>query len=501
MAATQTTASDGSIGADELFRRHAPFVARFLFRLGVEADAIEDAVQEVFLVVHRQGGYRPGPAKPTSYLANLAIHAASASRRRERARRAREGGDAVDDVPSKRSDPVQLLEAHESLRRLQDALDRLEPELRTTLVLVDIEGESCASIAAAMSIPVGTVYWRLHHARKRFQRALQAMEAARPHRAMPVRAELATMRPARKERAGMIILLMTSPSWTNSDAHDLLRLGAARPPLRYAVQEGLARHRELAASGAPAPSWSHGLGSTLSGAAKGAIWIAVSGAAAIGAAVTLATKPVAPAAPWPGTRAMVAAPAPAQPASRDSVWTPSWTSASPAAPATPSADLSIPVEALPIAPATPASSSATLSATRGAVGPEPGRDARRLASDAPPSAAHADADPTGARDTAPNPPPASPSEDDLLEIQEVARAERMLATDPAQALALAHAAEQRFPRGYVLEERRYVEIMALVALGRTDEARPKAARFLRDHPESAFARRVREASRRAQATP
>jgi hypothetical protein len=100
----------------------------------------------------------------------------------------------------------------------------------------------------------------------------------------------------------------------------------------------------------------------------------------------------------------------------------------------------------------------------------------------------------------PAPSSAAIADDSSLELQQVARAERLLAADPAQALALARDAAARFPSGYVSEERAYVEIMALVALHRLDEARPHIARFLLDHPDSAFARRVREAARTASST-
>src|ERR1019366_4833735 len=125
--------SEAAISAEDLFRLHAPFVARFLFRLGVGPDAIDDAVQEVFLVVHRQGGYRPGAARATSYLANLALHAASAHRRAQRRRRDRETDAAVEDVAAPASGPVEVLETNESLRRLQGLLGCLDPDLRSTL--------------------------------------------------------------------------------------------------------------------------------------------------------------------------------------------------------------------------------------------------------------------------------------------------------------------------------------------------------------------------------
>src|ERR1043166_4212655 len=68
LAAAQNAAS--------LFRAHAAFVASFLFRLGLEPNEIDDAVQEVFLIAHRQGGYQPGPAQPRTWLAAIAIRVA-----------------------------------------------------------------------------------------------------------------------------------------------------------------------------------------------------------------------------------------------------------------------------------------------------------------------------------------------------------------------------------------------------------------------------------------
>jgi hypothetical protein len=61
-------------------------------------------------------------------------------------------------------------------------------------------------------------------------------------------------------------------------------------------------------------------------------------------------------------------------------------------------------------------------------------------------------------------------------------AKRALATDPSRALALALLHEQS--RGGRVEERDLIIIEALVRLGRTEEARPRASRFLRVFPAS-----------------
>jgi hypothetical protein len=103
------------------------------------------------------------------------------------------------------------------------------------------------------------------------------------------------------------------------------------------------------------------------------------------------------------------------------------------------------------------------------------------------------------------PPPVSATQhsgephgsEDAKEIQEVAAAERLLSTSPAQALALARAGEASYPSGYLREERRYIGVIALFKLGRLDEARATATRFLSDYPDGPFSGRVRAALTKA----
>ena len=166
------------IDAEALFRAHATFVARFLQRLGAPLGDIDDGVQEVFLIAHRKGGYVAGAGKPRTWLGAIALRVAS-STRRARIRR-REDGDelGLHALASSAHDPQRAFEARDSLERVQRALDALDLEHRATFVLYEIEGESCDSIAASFDIPVGTVYSRLHHARRRFTEAYAALDAS-----------------------------------------------------------------------------------------------------------------------------------------------------------------------------------------------------------------------------------------------------------------------------------------------------------------------------------
>src|SRR5690348_4984375 len=78
--------AEGHLTSADLFRQFAPFVASFLIRMGVSRSDLDDVMQEVFLVAHRLGGYTPGPAKPTTYLANIALRAATSHRRKGQVR-------------------------------------------------------------------------------------------------------------------------------------------------------------------------------------------------------------------------------------------------------------------------------------------------------------------------------------------------------------------------------------------------------------------------------
>jgi RNA polymerase sigma-70 factor (ECF subfamily) len=162
-----------AMSTELLFRAYADFVAAFLSRLGVPQADVDDAVQEVFLVTHRKGGYVPGAAQPRTWLAAIAVLIAQANARKRARRRARSHWDELDDARLDSVDPHLTLAAREALRRVQRALDTLELSHRAVFVLFEIEGEPCEAIAASFGIPLGTVHSRLHHARRRFMKAYQ----------------------------------------------------------------------------------------------------------------------------------------------------------------------------------------------------------------------------------------------------------------------------------------------------------------------------------------
>jgi RNA polymerase sigma-70 factor (ECF subfamily) len=71
------------------------------------------------------------------------------------------------------STPELELERLRAQRRLERILDRMSPVKRATFIMFELEGLPCEQIAEVTGVPVGTVYSRLHSARRQFERLLR----------------------------------------------------------------------------------------------------------------------------------------------------------------------------------------------------------------------------------------------------------------------------------------------------------------------------------------
>ena len=157
------------ISTADLYREHADFIANFVFRLGVAERDVADLVHEVFLVAHKKG-FRPGAAKPRTWLCGIAVRLAANHRRRHRP--------VLDPRSTERAvsatDPESRAEARASLARVRECLDALDEGLRAVFVMFEIEGFKAKEIAAALGIPEGTVHSRLYRARESFRATYEA---------------------------------------------------------------------------------------------------------------------------------------------------------------------------------------------------------------------------------------------------------------------------------------------------------------------------------------
>ena len=159
-----------------LYCEHFDFVFRNLRRLGVASAAVDDALQDVFVVaLRRLDGYRDG-THPRAWLFAIALRVAG-NYRRAQGRRAPVAAIGPDALVSSEPGPVERLARSQAAQRLHAFLGTLDDDMRAVLVLAELEQMTAPEIAEALSVNANTVYSRLRAARIAFEHALAQWRA------------------------------------------------------------------------------------------------------------------------------------------------------------------------------------------------------------------------------------------------------------------------------------------------------------------------------------
>ncbi|HKQ70906.1 MAG TPA: sigma-70 family RNA polymerase sigma factor [Polyangiaceae bacterium] len=168
----------------QVYDEHVAFVWRSLRRLGVAESALKDAVQDVFLVVHRRLPDFVESAKISTWLFRIAMGIARDHRQRAHVRREVFDDAACERWPDPGGDAGESAERREDLALFDRALAKVDLDQSAVFILFEIEDMTGDQIAETLAIPLGTVYSRLRLARQAFRRAVlqQAAEPwASPH--------------------------------------------------------------------------------------------------------------------------------------------------------------------------------------------------------------------------------------------------------------------------------------------------------------------------------
>ena len=155
-----------------IYDAHGDFVWLSLQRLGVQPADMDDVAQEVFMTVHRRLDSFDQKTRVTTWLFGICLRVAANYRRRRRSRHEVLAGDSHDDRPSTVVAADDLLARREERHFAEWALSRLDVEKRATFVMFEVESLSCEEIAKIMNVPLGTVYSRLHSARRQLEKVI-----------------------------------------------------------------------------------------------------------------------------------------------------------------------------------------------------------------------------------------------------------------------------------------------------------------------------------------
>lgn len=147
---------------EQVYADHARFVHRVLRGMGIPDAQVDDALQDVFVVVHQRLHEFDARARVTTWLFQIALRVAKGYRRKQR--RARDHTPTME-MASALGSPHDEVESSQAARRLHALLDGLDDEKRAVLILADLEDLTAPEIAELTGTPLNTVYTRLRRAR------------------------------------------------------------------------------------------------------------------------------------------------------------------------------------------------------------------------------------------------------------------------------------------------------------------------------------------------
>lgn len=161
-------------GFEEIVDEYGDFVYNLTYRiLGNHADA-EEAAQDAFLSAYRNFHRFRGESKVSTWLYRIATNAALMKLRKDRNKRrlTQTGYDDMDPI-SPREGPEKLALNSELREQLEEGLELLPANLKTAVVLRDVQGLTNEEAAEVLGISVSSLKARLHRGRVLLREHLQ----------------------------------------------------------------------------------------------------------------------------------------------------------------------------------------------------------------------------------------------------------------------------------------------------------------------------------------
>lgn len=154
-----------------LFGEHHDFVWRSLRHFGVPEATVDDALQEVFLVVHRRFADYGSQFAFRSWLYGIAAQVARTHRRSDfRSERRKE----IASTPVADEQPDEALARKRAGEFVGAFLQTLDAHHREVFVLMEVEGFTAPEVEQATGAKLNTIYARLRRVRLLFSDAIAA---------------------------------------------------------------------------------------------------------------------------------------------------------------------------------------------------------------------------------------------------------------------------------------------------------------------------------------
>ena len=160
---------------DALVKRYRKRIFALALHIAGSASEADDITQEVFWKAYRALPQFEGRSQFFTWVYRMTVNR-SINARRDRARR---GMDTLDEARVElavkvdaRDNPALAAELRQTYARLLRALDSLPADMRTTVILVSLQGLSHGEAGVVQKVTEGTIAWRMHEARRRLHDAM-----------------------------------------------------------------------------------------------------------------------------------------------------------------------------------------------------------------------------------------------------------------------------------------------------------------------------------------
>lgn len=163
----------------QVYSDHFDFVWRFAAHRGVAEAALEDVVQETFVVVHKQLPGFLGRSSLRTWIAGIARNVMRGYLRKRANLALGDPLEAAAELPSLDPIPLEALEQKSSGELLDSILAKMTDVQREAFVLCEVEGFSVVETARALDVNESAMRSRLHDARKVFNAAIARLRVQR----------------------------------------------------------------------------------------------------------------------------------------------------------------------------------------------------------------------------------------------------------------------------------------------------------------------------------
>jgi RNA polymerase sigma factor (sigma-70 family) len=159
----------------ELYDRYHQPIRRFVARATADAEDVDDLVQATFLAAAKSADRYDGRSCCRPWLIGIAVQFL-----RRRGQAFGRWLAALSSFGGQRTGSIDPREALHARGDVERALRVISAPKRITFLMAEVEGLTCPEIAAALQIPIGTVWTRLHAARRELRQALHEREDQAP---------------------------------------------------------------------------------------------------------------------------------------------------------------------------------------------------------------------------------------------------------------------------------------------------------------------------------